>query len=184
MAFLYQGRISVLLGTLNELDYKLRLAKYVLLNEDGKGCSPTDTGMLDLSHLSASSSRKFRFAQGEPTLPRAGRPRKSLLPRRRQKPRASRRKPPAPNPIPRARKPRPPKTPLPQRQNSNKEHLNDETGTTVGGRVLYAGAGQLELDIEDIIYDSRKAAPGRLFVCIVGTQRDSHATPPSAWPTA
>lgn len=69
MAFLYQGRISVLLGTLNELDYKLRLAKYVLLNEDGKGCSPTDTGMLDLSHLSASSSRKFRFAQGEPTLP-------------------------------------------------------------------------------------------------------------------
>lgn len=69
MAFLYQGRISVLLGTLNELDYKLRLAKYALLNEDGKGCSPTDTGMLDLSHLSASSSRKFRFAQGEPTLP-------------------------------------------------------------------------------------------------------------------
>lgn len=69
MAFLYQDRISVLLGTLNELDYKLRLAKYVLLNEDGKGCSPTDTGMLDLSHLSASSSRKFRFAQGEPTLP-------------------------------------------------------------------------------------------------------------------
>ena len=34
--------------------------------------------------------------------------------------------------------------------------------------------GSLELDIEDIIYDSRKAAPGRLFVCIVGTQRDSH----------
>lgn len=69
MAFLYQGRISVLLGTLNELDYKLKLAKYVLLNEDGKGCSATDTGMLDLSHLSASSSRKFRFAQGDPILP-------------------------------------------------------------------------------------------------------------------
>ena len=69
MAFLYQDRISVWLGTLNELDYKLRLAKYVLLDEDGKGCSPTDTGMLDLSHLSASSTRKFRFAQGEPTLP-------------------------------------------------------------------------------------------------------------------
>ena len=34
--------------------------------------------------------------------------------------------------------------------------------------------GSLELDIEDIIYDSRKAALGRLFVCIVGTQRDSH----------
>ena len=81
MAFLYQGRISVLLGTLNELDYKLRLAKYVLLNEDGKGCSPTDTGMLDLSHLSASSSRKFRFAQGEPSAPlRAGPPGAALTP--------------------------------------------------------------------------------------------------------
>ena len=80
MAFLYQGRISVLLGTLNELDYKLRLAKYVLINEDGKGCSPTDTGMLDLSHLSASSSRKFRFAQGEPTLPSGWTARKSCRP--------------------------------------------------------------------------------------------------------
>ena len=69
MAFLYQDRISVLLGTLNELDYKLKLANYVLLNQDGKGCAATDTGLLDLSHLSASSTRKFRFAQGEPTLP-------------------------------------------------------------------------------------------------------------------
>ena len=34
--------------------------------------------------------------------------------------------------------------------------------------------GSLDTEIEDIIYDSRKAAPGRLFVCIVGTQRDSH----------
>lgn len=69
MAFLYQDRISVLLGTLNELDYKLKMGQYVLLNEDGKGCAATDTGMLDLSHLSASSTRKFRFTQGDPTLP-------------------------------------------------------------------------------------------------------------------
>lgn len=34
--------------------------------------------------------------------------------------------------------------------------------------------GSLDTEIEDIIYDSRKAAPGRVFVCIVGTQRDSH----------
>ena len=34
--------------------------------------------------------------------------------------------------------------------------------------------GSLETEISDIIYDSRKAAPGLLFVCIVGTQRDSH----------
>lgn len=69
MAFLYQNRISVLLGTLNELEYKLKMAEYVLLDQDGKGCASTDTGLLDLSHLSASTTRKFRFAQGEPTLP-------------------------------------------------------------------------------------------------------------------
>ena len=34
--------------------------------------------------------------------------------------------------------------------------------------------GSLDTEISDIIYDSRKAAPGLLFVCIVGTQRDSH----------
>ena len=34
--------------------------------------------------------------------------------------------------------------------------------------------GRMDTEITDIIYDSRKAAPGVLFVCIVGTQRDSH----------
>lgn len=69
MSFLYQDRISVLLGTLNELDYKLKLAQHVLLNEDGKGCAATDTGTLDFTHISMSSTRKFTFAQGEPELP-------------------------------------------------------------------------------------------------------------------
>ena len=69
IAFLYQDRISVLLGTLNDLDYKLDRARYVLTNTDGKGCGPTDTGRLDFSHTSASSTRKIYFAQGEPTLP-------------------------------------------------------------------------------------------------------------------
>ena len=57
MAFLYQDRVSVLLGTLNDLDYKLDRARYVLTNADGKGCGPTDTGRLDFSHTSASSTR-------------------------------------------------------------------------------------------------------------------------------
>ena len=34
--------------------------------------------------------------------------------------------------------------------------------------------GSMATEITDIVYDSRKAAPGVLFVCIVGTQRDSH----------
>ena len=69
IAFLYQDRISVLLGTLNDLDYKLDRARYMLNNEDGKGCAATDTGRLDFSHVSAGSTRKIYFAQGEPTLP-------------------------------------------------------------------------------------------------------------------
>ena len=69
IAFLYQDRISVLLGTANDLDYKLERARYVLTNADGKGCGPTDTGRLDFSHISAGSTRKIYFAQGEPTLP-------------------------------------------------------------------------------------------------------------------
>mgnify|MGYP002773751009 FL=1 len=68
MAFLYQDRISVLLGTLNELDYKLEGVKTVLTNADGIGS--TDTGGLDLSHVRASgTNRRFYLAQGEPTLP-------------------------------------------------------------------------------------------------------------------
>ena len=51
LAFLYQGRISVLLGTLNELEYKLDFAAYLLHNTDGKGCAETDTGQLDCSHV-------------------------------------------------------------------------------------------------------------------------------------
>ncbi len=66
MAFLYQDRISVLLGTLNDLDYKLDRARYVLTN----AVSATDTGGLDFSHVSAASTtRKFYLAQGAPTLP-------------------------------------------------------------------------------------------------------------------
>ena len=59
LAFLYQDRISVLLGTLNDLDYKLDRARYVLTNADGKGCGPTDTGRLDFSSISPVSSPAF-----------------------------------------------------------------------------------------------------------------------------
>ena len=80
----------MLLGTLNDLDYKLDRARYVLTNADGKGCGPTDTGRLDFSHTSASSTRKIYFAQGEPTLPPAMwcRPRPRNPPRQRTPPTA------------------------------------------------------------------------------------------------
>ena len=34
--------------------------------------------------------------------------------------------------------------------------------------------GCLNTEVTDIYYDSRKVTPGGLFVCIVGTPRDSH----------
>lgn len=48
--FLYQGRISVVLGTDNNLDYKIRMAAYALLDQDGKGLSASDRGTLDVSY--------------------------------------------------------------------------------------------------------------------------------------
>lgn len=34
--------------------------------------------------------------------------------------------------------------------------------------------GTLNAEVADIFYDSRKVTENGLFVCIVGTQRDSH----------
>jgi cell division protein FtsQ len=69
LAFLYEDRISVLLGTVNELDYKMQFARYLLLNEDGKGCASTDTGTIDCSHVRTDGTLRPTFAQGDPTLP-------------------------------------------------------------------------------------------------------------------
>jgi cell division protein FtsQ len=69
IAFLYEDRISVLLGTVNELDYKMQFARYLLLNEDGKGCASTDTGTIDCSHVRTDGTLRPTFAQGDPTLP-------------------------------------------------------------------------------------------------------------------
>ena len=69
MAFLYDGRISVRLGTMNEMEYKLQLAGYILRNEDGQGCSVTDVGVLDVSHILSDGSIRPTFRQGEALLP-------------------------------------------------------------------------------------------------------------------
>ena len=37
--------------------------------------------------------------------------------------------------------------------------------------------GSLDTEITDIIYDSRRAARGLAFVCIVGTQQDATSLP-------
>ena len=54
---------------MNELDYKLDYAEYMLLNKEGKGCAETDTGRLDCSHVRTDGSLQAIFAQGAPALP-------------------------------------------------------------------------------------------------------------------
>ena len=47
--FLYQGRVSVTLGTANNLDYKIRFAATLILDVDGTGLTVSDRGTLDVS---------------------------------------------------------------------------------------------------------------------------------------
>ncbi len=58
----------MLLGTRNDLDYKLDRARYVLTNADGK-VVPLPTRQTDFSHVSAGSTRKIYFAQGSRPCP-------------------------------------------------------------------------------------------------------------------
>lgn len=47
--FLYQGRVSVTLGTANNLDYKIRFAATLILDVNGTGLTSSDRGTLDVS---------------------------------------------------------------------------------------------------------------------------------------
>ncbi len=69
ISFLYQDRITVLIGTTNSLDYKLQLVQYILQNENGDGCGSTDTGLLDVSYQSADGTITTVFAVGAVEFP-------------------------------------------------------------------------------------------------------------------
>lgn len=69
IGFLYQGRVSVLLGTTNQMDYKMEWATTILRNEGGKGLSQTDAGVLDISHIRSDGTIQPVFRQGEYPLP-------------------------------------------------------------------------------------------------------------------
>lgn len=64
ISFLYQGRIRVLLGTANSLDYKLKFAEELILNVHGDGLLETDRGSLDISHLRSDGSIQPVFSPG------------------------------------------------------------------------------------------------------------------------
>ena len=54
--FLYQGRVSVVLGTANNLPYKLQIASRIVLDTDGTGLASTDRGTLDVSYQRSDGS--------------------------------------------------------------------------------------------------------------------------------
>ena len=62
--FVYDGRIKVLLGTFNNLDYKLSVAALLLKNESGEYLSASDRGTLDVSSQLDSTVHRFTFAPG------------------------------------------------------------------------------------------------------------------------
>lgn len=64
--FLYEGRISVKLGTANNLAYKLRLAGATILDTEGKGLTATDRGTLDVSYQRSDGEIWAYFQAAEP----------------------------------------------------------------------------------------------------------------------
>lgn len=66
ISFLYQGRVSVLLGTSNNLDYKMRLAANIILDVDGKGLTSTDRGTLDVSYQRTDGEIVAYFMPADP----------------------------------------------------------------------------------------------------------------------
>lgn len=65
LSFLYQGRVSVQLGTANNLDYKIRFAAYIILDTSGDGLASSDRGTLDVSDQQTDGTIQPRFLPAE-----------------------------------------------------------------------------------------------------------------------
>ena len=42
-------------------------------------------------------------------------------------------------------------------------------------RIEYTALGNVDIPVDDIVYDSRKVRPGVVFVCLEGASFDGHA---------
>lgn len=62
--FVYDGRVKVLLGTFNNLDYKVSVAALLLKNESGEYLGATDRGTLDVSSQLDEAVHRFAFSPG------------------------------------------------------------------------------------------------------------------------
>lgn len=65
LSFLYEGRVSVQLGTANNLDYKIRFAAYIILDTGGDGLASSDRGTLDVSDQQTDGTIQPRFLPAE-----------------------------------------------------------------------------------------------------------------------
>ena len=59
---IYDGRVTVLLGTANNLEYKMQFTRAILLGENG--LSETDRGTLDVSHIREDGTIRPVFSPG------------------------------------------------------------------------------------------------------------------------
>lgn len=68
ITFGYQDRIRVLVGTLNQLDYKIKFAAHLLQNKEGNALTDTDRGVLDMSIIRSDGTIRPTFKQADPEL--------------------------------------------------------------------------------------------------------------------
>ena len=57
---------------------------------------------------------------------------------------------------------------------NNREQGSAELGEWLEGLEYELLSGNTDVPVADVVYDSRKAAPGTIFICMAGTRIDSH----------
>ena len=62
---IYQDRAKILIGTYNNLDYKIQFASVIMQNKDGKGVAESERGVLDVSHQLEDGSIRPTWSPGE-----------------------------------------------------------------------------------------------------------------------
>lgn len=65
---IYQNRAKILIGTLNNLDYKIQFAAAIMQNKDGKGVAESERGTLDVSHQLEDGSLRPTWSPGDFTV--------------------------------------------------------------------------------------------------------------------
>ena len=62
---IYQNRAKIMIGTFNNLDYKIQFASVIMKDEDGKGVGENEKGTLDVSHQLEDGSIRPTWSPGD-----------------------------------------------------------------------------------------------------------------------